>query len=145
MRPPQKIRHEFIELLPEKVEEGVLYISLKYKNMVHLCFCGCGSQVVTPLSPTGWSMTFDGRSVSVCPSVGNWNLSCRSHYWISKGLVEWVPEWTDEMIEAGFSNDRAAKRGYYQKKPEPVQAQPASAVEAPRGFWARVRKWFGGR
>lgn len=143
MKVARQIRHEFIVLLPEKLEDGVVYVSLKYKNMVHLCFCGCGSQVVTPLSPTGWSMTFDGRSVSVYPSIGNWHRPCRSHYWIRKGRVEWAPDWTDEMVEAGFSNDRAAKRDYYQRRAEPPPEQQAPAVQAPRrGFLAHVWQWF---
>lgn len=144
MRALRQVRHEFIALLPEKVEEGVLYVSLKYKNMVHLCFCGCGSQVVTPLSPTGWSITFDGRSVSVQPSIGSWNLPCRSHYWIRKGLVEWAPDWTDEMVDTSFANDRAAERSYYHQKFEPAPVQRLPVAEAPpRGLLARVRQWFG--
>lgn len=143
MNAARQVRHEFIELLPQKVEEGVLYVSVKYKNMIHLCFCGCGSQVVTPLSPTGWSMTFDGRTVSVYPSIGSWKLPCRSHYWIRKGLVEWAPEWTDEMIEAGFANDIAAKRDYYRKSGV-APTQPAQPIEAPPlGLLARLRHWLG--
>jgi len=34
--------------------------------------------VVTPLSPTGWSLIFDGETVSLYPSIGNWNFPCRS-------------------------------------------------------------------
>lgn len=144
MRPPRQVRHEFIALLPEKVEEGVLYVSLKYKNMVHLCFCGCENQVVTPLSPTGWTITFDGRSVSVYPSIGSWKLPCRSHYWIRKGLVEWAPDWTDEMVDAGFANDRAAKRDYYHRKMEPVPVKRVPAAELPsQGLFARMRRRFG--
>lgn len=132
MSATQQVRHEFIELLPEKTEDGVLYVSLKYKNMIHLCLCGCGSQVVTPLSPTGWSMTFDGQTVSVYPSIGSWKLPCRSHYWIWKSRVQWVPKWTYEMIEAGLASDAAAKGAYDQWETEPSQAAPVKAVEAPR-------------
>jgi len=144
MKTLRQVRHEFIALLPEKVEEGVLYVSLQYKNMVHLCFCGCGNQIVTPLSPTGWSMTFDGRSVSIYPSVGSWKLPCRSHYWIRKGLVEWAPDWADEMVEAGLANDRAAKCDYYQRKAKSASVQRVPTAKAPsQGFLARIRRRIG--
>ncbi|MGN5478201.1 DUF6527 family protein [Cupriavidus basilensis] len=42
------------------------------------------TQVVTPFTPTDWRMTYDGATVSLHPSVGNWNQRCRSHYVISK-------------------------------------------------------------
>jgi hypothetical protein len=34
----------------------------------------------SPLSPTDWKLTFDGVSVSLHPSDGNWSFPCRSHY-----------------------------------------------------------------
>jgi hypothetical protein len=122
MNSPTQVRHKFIELLPKTLEEGVLYISYKYKGMAHLCFCGCHRKVMTPLSPTGWSVAFDGRAVTVSPSIGNWNLPCHSHYWIRHGSIEWAPQWSQDMIEAGFAYDRDAKRDYY---------RPAEAPKAP--------------
>ncbi|WP_425342947.1 DUF6527 family protein [Rhizobium etli] len=47
--------------------------------MAHLCACGCRTEVITPLSPTDWRFTFNGKTISVEPSVGNWSLTCRSH------------------------------------------------------------------
>ncbi len=51
---------EFVEFLPMNLEEGKLYISMKYCTAVHLCACGCGERVVTPLQPNGWKLSFDG-------------------------------------------------------------------------------------
>jgi hypothetical protein len=42
------ISHEFVELMPETIEEGVLYISIPYATASHLCPCGCGIKVVRP-------------------------------------------------------------------------------------------------
>ncbi|WP_318271273.1 hypothetical protein [Sphingobacterium cellulitidis] len=47
------LQHKFVEFMPEKVEEGVLYVSIEYCTAIHKCVCGCGHEVVTPLSPTG--------------------------------------------------------------------------------------------
>ena len=60
-----RFAHKFVEPIPERLEEGVLYISIHYATGMHLCACGCGHQVVTPLSPTDWEMTFDGETVSL--------------------------------------------------------------------------------
>lgn len=112
--------------------------------MVHLCFCGCGSKVVTPLSPTGWSMTFDGRTISVYPSIGSWNLPCQSHYWIRGGEVAWAPQWSPQMVDAGFENDRSAKRDYYHRNVEPSQTQPVPAAASlpSRGLLGRTLRWL---
>lgn len=79
--------HKFVEYIPSELEEGILYVSIDYCVAVHRCYCGCGSEIVTPIAPTGWKITFDGDTVSLTPSIGNWNLSCRSHYWIERNKV----------------------------------------------------------
>jgi hypothetical protein len=146
MRKSRTIKHEFIELLPSTLQPETLYVSLKYKNMVHLCFCGCGSKVVTPLSPTGWEFSFNGRGVSVFPSIGSWNLRCRSHYWITRSCVEWEGQWSAEQIAAGFARDRADKERYYrQAQPRALRDSGESGVARPkerRGFWERMKAWF---
>jgi Family of unknown function (DUF6527) len=92
---------EFIELAPPELQVGVLYVSMRYSTAIHRCCCGCGRKVVTPLSPTDWQLFFDGDSVSLTPSIGNWSFKCQSHYWIRKNRVEWAPRWTRKKIEAG--------------------------------------------
>jgi len=53
------MEHKFVEFIPAKPEEGILYISIEYKTATHLCACGCGERVVTPLSPVDWKLTFN--------------------------------------------------------------------------------------
>jgi hypothetical protein len=105
--------HRFVEHIPDALEEGVLYVSISYATAVHKCFCGCGHEVVTPISPTDWELRFDGRSVSLYPSIGSWALDCKSHYWIRRNRVIWARPWSQEEIEAARARDRAAKRGYF--------------------------------
>ncbi len=112
-----KVGHEFVEFIPDNLEPATVYISLKYKTMVHLCPCGCGNKVVTPLSPTGWNVRFDGRTISIYPSIGSWNLPCESHYWITHGQVEWSERWSTRRIKAGFERDQRIKREYYGEIP----------------------------
>ncbi len=89
------LMHRFVATIPDTLEAGVLYVSIEYAIAVHSCACGCGQDVVTPLSPRDWSLTFDGETVSLSPSIGNWGFACRSHYWIRRGAVVWVPQWDD--------------------------------------------------
>ena len=103
------IRHEFVGFIPDSLEEGVLYVSIPYTTAAHLCACGCGHEVVTPLSPTDWQMIFDGETVSLKPSIGNWSFPCQSHYWIERGRIRWAPRWTREQIDAGREHDRLVK------------------------------------
>lgn len=78
---------QFVEYMPELINQGELYISMKYSVVIHLCACGCGEKVVTPLSPDDWHMKYDGETISLYPSIGNWDFPCQSHYWIRRNKV----------------------------------------------------------
>ncbi|WP_328708865.1 DUF6527 family protein [Microbispora hainanensis] len=82
--------YEFVDHAPENLEEGILYISIPFTSVLHLCCCGCGREVVTPLNPRDWRLIFDGETVSLEPSIGNWSFPCQSHYWIRNSTVRWV-------------------------------------------------------
>ena len=111
-----KLSHEFVKSVPEVLKDGVVYVSIEYRTAIHKCCCGCGKQVVTPFSPTGWRLTFDGKSISLDPSIGNWNFACRSHYWIINDEVKWAPQWTESQIERGRRKEALDKERYYGKK-----------------------------
>lgn len=106
-------RHEFVESFPDALEPGVLYISLPYATATHRCACGCGNEVVTPLSPTDWQLYFDGVSVSLTPSIGNWDFPCRSHYFIRHNAVLWARSWSLAEVKAGREQDRRRKENYF--------------------------------
>ena len=81
------------------MEKNTLYVSVEFGTVIHKCCCGCGNEVVTPLSPDDWKLMFDGRSISLYPSIGNWSFPCRSHYWIRNSRVEWVRETEKGQVE----------------------------------------------
>jgi hypothetical protein len=81
------LKYEFVEFIPELIESGVIYISLKYKTASHNCACGCGQLVVTRFSPKDWQLYFDEESITLSPSIGNWSFNCRSHYYIRKSKI----------------------------------------------------------
>lgn len=107
------LQHEFVNYIPDALNDGVLYVSIPFATVVHKCCCGCGNEVVTPLDPTDWKMTFDGKSVSLCPSIGNWSLICQSHYWIDRNQVQWARRLSKFEIKTDRALDRfrKARRG----------------------------------
>jgi len=108
-----RLEHRFIDRIPRSLEPGVLYISMEYATAAHSCACGCGQEVMTPITPTDWSLTFDGESVSLWPSIGNWQLACRSHYIVDQGRVVRSGAWTPRQIEGERRRDKAAKARHY--------------------------------
>jgi Family of unknown function (DUF6527) len=122
MKSDTVLAYEFVEFIPDELKERTLYISTTYCTAVHKCCCGCGREVVTPLSPAGWELTFDGKTVSLYPSIGSWTLPCQSHYFITKNKVEWAQKWTRKQIARGRAQEARAKERYYAKAQHAVVA-----------------------
>lgn len=141
----KRLEHRFVENIPEHLEAGILYISMEYATSAHSCCCGCGEEVVTPFTPTDWKMTFDGESVSLRPSIGNWMLNCRSHYVIDRGKVIEANPWTNEQVEAERYRDRAAKARFYGQEPKSEPSVQPTQPKATLGVWRRVWNWMFGR
>ena len=120
------LAHKFVEGMPQKLEDGVIYVSIPFRIVSHNCCCGCGNEVVLNLapSPKGWQVVFDGQTVSLNPSIGNFDFKCQSHYWITKNKVYWAEKWSDQKIrrakasealvfsEAEGSSQRKQKKGW---------------------------------
>lgn len=139
------ITHEFVEYVPRDLAEGILYISTRYRTAVHKCACGCGNKVVTPIRPSDWTLMFDGDTVSLMPSIGNWQFPCRSHYWIRKNEVKWAGQWTDQQIAAGRARDqrnreRYLERGTASTQPAPDSLEPGNGARS--SLWCRIRTWL---
>ena len=116
------MRHEFVEYIPEEISDGILYISIPYGTVIHKCACGCGEEVVTPLGPAEWKFTYDGKTISLHPSVGNWSFACRSHYWISEGEVQWARGFSmEEILDAREKAKQLRKQMYSGAIPEVQQ------------------------
>lgn len=111
MKRENLLRHEFVDHIPDPLCEGVVYISIKFRTVVHKCPCGCGSEVVTPLSPKSWRLAYDGEKVSLEPSIGNWNLPCQSHYWIRANKIVWAPTWFTHRFVSGVKRISSKNKG----------------------------------
>ena len=115
----ERVSLEFVSNIPEILDDGVLYVSMNYATVIHKCACGCGSEIVTPLSPIDWKLKFDGVSITLDPSIGNWSYPCQSHYLIIKNRVVWSDRWSRSRIEENRQEYRElVEQTYEQKSPK---------------------------
>ena len=86
------ITAKFVQSIPIELEEGILYISDKYRTATHLCACGCKGKTVTPLGIDGWIMTNADGVITLRPSIGNWagEVPYHAHYHITNNTIEWL-------------------------------------------------------
>jgi hypothetical protein len=119
---------EVVDTFPTPLEPGRLYVSPKFSTAGHICPCGCGGEVVTKLSPARYRVAFDGE-VSLEPSVATTGLPCNSHYFITRGEVDWHRQLNASQTERARAADRRAV------EESRTAAQPSCAMRA----WRRVR------
>jgi hypothetical protein len=121
---------EFVDSFPTPFEPGIIYVSAKYSTAGHLCPCGCEREVVTKLSPARWQLVFDGE-VSLRPSIATAGMPCNSHYFITRGTVEWQRPLSATDVAQAREDDR--------------QALDAHRAAARHGWPARLWRHLRGR
>lgn len=137
----KRIQPEFVEYIPERLNPDILYISRRFSTAAHLCCCGCGSEVVTPLNPAKWRLIERGGKVSLTPSVGNWSLPCQSHYWISGNAVHFAPGMPPAVIAAVKARDRRDVKELETKQQTRIQWIALRLRHAWDAFRAKVSEW----
>ncbi len=148
MKSKTTLTHEFVEYIPNDLKDATIYVSMAFATVVHKCCCGCGSEVITPLSPTDWTLTFDGQSISLDPSIGNWSFACQSHYWIKRNRIKWARRWSQEEIDAGRAHDSLAKERYFNGTKPPAVNDTVVSVGGPvagapkENLWQKLKKWL---
>lgn len=110
------LEYKFVERIPNDIPEGILFISIEFETAIHKCGCGCGKEVVTPISPTGWELIYNGEAVSLYPSIGNWSFGCKSHYWIKENKIVWAKKWSNYEIQEVRKSEELEQKEYYKKK-----------------------------
>jgi len=126
-----------------------LYVSLEYNIAVHKCTCGCGVDVVTPLSPAEWALTYDGDTISLWPSIGNWSFPCKSHDVIKNGQVRWAAKFDALRIRRVQESDSEALARRYGGRPRSIETkadieepdyEPARSAKVTG--WKRLFQWL---
>ena len=102
------IAPEFVDEIPGELDPGKLYVCCRYRAVKHLCACGCGIGVNTPLHPTGWTLICDGVSVSLWPSIGNWSEKCQSHYSFRNNEIHWASK---QVKTQNTENQKSSRLG----------------------------------
>lgn len=140
----QRYRLSEVESFPRPLTPGVLYVSNRFNCAAHACACGCGREVITPLSPVQWQLIRGTSGASLRPSIGNWSFPCRSHYWITSGRVEWAAEMSEVAIREGREVNTRLRQAYFNAQNEPQgrldDAAPASVTRP--GWLARLLNWL---
>ena len=142
----RQITPEFVDEIPRELDPGRLYVCCQYRAVKHLCACGCGVAVNTPLHPTGWTLICDGVSVTLWPSIGNWSESCQSHYWIRNNRIHWAPKWSERRIRRGRTARELELDRYFGTNASPGMDQPRHEdLHEPmfqRGWLTRLIDWL---
>ncbi len=153
----ETMTHEFVEFISDELDEGVVYVSIRYRVATHLCPCGCGERVVTPLHPAQWALSYDGETVSLKPSIGGGG--CNSHYFITRGRVRWAVPLTDRQRGRAAQRDQAALGIGSDEWPGPDDDAESRRPEGPGGdaedghaegigaatkrtLWGRLKSFF---
>ena len=138
MTDQNELEFEFVESIPSELQQRKLYICIRYRTTAHLCMCGCRNKVVHPLRPNRWSLTYDGSTVSIAPSIANDGLPCNSHYWIRRSRVDWYQPLTPQQADRA----RARDAGLYDQAPRDLlQAPPQGPTQRPRrARWKSIFK-----
>ena len=84
-----------------------------------------------PLARSEWRIVYDGDTVSIRPSIGNWRLPCKSHYLILENRTIWCVSWTAEEISAGRKEDRTERQRDMRRR------------RAERSWWRQALKKVG--
>lgn len=130
MRTPS-FKLQRVQYMPKALEPGILYVAEEFDVAGHLCACGCGNKVMTPLGPTEWAFDEAADGPTLSPSIGSWQLPCKSHYWITRGKVRWAEDWTPDRIERGRQAEEERRRAYYDSRLKP---SPRATI------WSRFKK-----
>lgn len=119
-----------VQYMPKKLEPGILYVAEQFGAAAHLCACGCGAKIRTPLNPMEWSLAKTQDGPSLWPSVGNWQQACKSHYVIRRGTIVWYDQWTQAQITAGRKQEEKRRAAYYDN------------LYSKEGIFARIWNWL---
>ena len=136
----------FVENVPETLEDGIVYISIPFRVAVHKCCCGCGGEVTTRISPTGWEISYNGEDVSFSPSIGPTTSACKSHYIVRSGRIRWFPPMTSHEIDRVRRRDARLRAGLPELEPQVavLDPPPAPAPEERGGILRSLKRWIFG-
>jgi hypothetical protein len=85
--------YQLVDRVPDKLRDGVVYHTEEFELGGLLCACGCGHRVML-LVPDSHQVWDQNGLATVRPSIGVFDAACKSHYFITAGVVDWLPAFT---------------------------------------------------
>ena len=92
-------RYLATDRMPKQLSEGVVYHNPEFEIGAMLCACGCGLRIDL-LVPDSHQITSENGLATITPSILVCAGSCRSHYFITAGRVEWANAFTPAQASA---------------------------------------------
>lgn len=92
-------RYLATDRIPKQLSEGVVYHNPEFEIGAMLCACGCGLRIDL-IVPDSHQITAENGLATITPSILVCAGSCRSHYFITAGRVEWANEFTPAQASA---------------------------------------------
>ena len=135
------ITPQYVGNIPEKLDEGIFYICERYHIAAHKCCCGCGQEVITPLTSADWLIKNDNNLITLFPSIGNWSFACQSHYWIKRNKIVWSTRMSKKEIERVRAKDSSDKLAYIASinlKKENLQIENKKVITKADSIFARI-------
>ncbi len=91
--------YQAVERIPKQLQQGVVYHTAKFKLAALLCACGCGHRVLLLVPDSHEVLSQEGRA-TIRPSIAVCDGSCKSHYFVTGGEVEWLPAFTAGEVKS---------------------------------------------
>ena len=135
------ITPKYVGNIPEKLDDGIFYICERYHIAAHKCCCGCGQEVITPLTPADWLIKNDNNLITLFPSIGNWSFACQSHYWIKRNKIVWSTRMSKKEIERVRAKDSSDKLAYIASinlEKENLQIENKKVITKADSIFARI-------
>ena len=123
-----------VERIPKPLSQGIVYHSEEFEVGALLCACGCGHRV-SLLVPDSHQITSENGWATVTPSISVCDADCKSHYFITRGQVEWMPAFSEAMAASVMRHQIARHAVHDEKK--------LSWVAKVRRAIARAFAWLG--
>jgi Family of unknown function (DUF6527) len=82
--------YQSVDRIPDILRDGVVYHTEEFELAGLLYACGCGHRVIL-LVPDSHQVWDQNGLATVRPSIGVFDAPCKSHYFITAGVVEWLP------------------------------------------------------
>jgi len=143
------LTHEFTEFIPAQLREGnAVCLDSLCQPRPTFAHAGAATRVVTPISPADWQLIFDGDSVSLTPSIGNWHSPAGPTTGSGPGPCGGPDRGPRRRSPPGGAEDARDRDDYFASRSAAarlVPAAPAPAITRRRRLHPGLPHWLARR